>query len=521
MLVVQAADSAAAALEADFRPGQPITDRYVCRQKIGRGGMGTVFLADDTLLAEPVALKFLHPHLLQTQRGVQLFIREAQVARRLRHDRIVATHDVGRTPEGVLYLSMEMVKGHPLRRYLNEYRVKNKPMPVRLAVELTIQILDALQYAHQYIVHRDLKPENVLIMPGERVKVLDFGLAKAIDEESVGESPAESPSKGRVVGTEAYAAPEQKKHADVDALADIYAVGKLLHEMLTLRSPLEPFVEIASVRQDVSPGIIAIAEKAARERKDERFPSAAAFRDALRDAYADAYTKARAPQPPERAAVEASTDGMVYYEGGAFLMGANDIPGAKPEHEAQVDPFYLDTHLVTVSQYKRYLTDTNAAPPKHWQARGFEGPDQPVVGVTWDEANAFAAWAGKRLPTEREWEFAARGKANRKYPWGHEAPDENRANYGEFLGMPSFVHMHEDGATPEGVCDLAGNVAEWTADAFVPYAKRNGNPDEPRKTIRGGSWKSDAAELRSADRRGAFPESRLDTTGFRCALSAE
>ncbi len=523
MVVVPLDVAPEAAREVDFQPGEPITDRYVCRQKIGRGGMGTVYLAEDTLLGERVALKFLHPHLLHTQRGVQLFIREAQVARRLRHDRIVATHDVGRTPEGVLYLTMEMLPGQSLRKYLNAFRLEKRPMPVRLAVDLTNQILDALDYAHRYIVHRDLKPENVVIMPGEKLKVLDFGLAKAIDEEDVPGEAAEASSNHRVVGTEVYAAPEQKRHGDVDALADLYAVGVLLHEMLTLRSPRETYVEIEAVRKDVSPSIIAITKKARRERKDERWPSAAAFRAALLDAYSEGYTKSRTAKSVAADQRQASTDGMVFLEGGSFLMGSTDSPATSPEFEAIVEPFYMDSHPVTVAQYRRYLEATGAKAPKFWQGKGYEGGDQPVVGVTWDEAAAYAAWEGKRLPTEAEWEFAARGRANRKYPWGNEPPDKNRANYGDFLSMPSFVNMHEEGSTPEGICDLAGNVAEWTSDWFQTYAqqRRGDAPAEPRRTVRGGSWESPADGLRCTARQGVFPEAQLPTIGFRCVVSAE
>jgi formylglycine-generating enzyme required for sulfatase activity/tRNA A-37 threonylcarbamoyl transferase component Bud32 len=485
--------------------------------------MGTVYAAEDTLLNESVALKFLHPHLLQTQRGVQLFIREAQVARRLRHDRIVATHDVGRTPEGVLYLSMEMLQGHSLRRYLNKYRLDKEPMPVRLAVELTNQILDGLDYAHQFIVHRDLKPENVVIMPGEKLKVLDFGLAKAIDEEDVPREKRAAGSKHRVVGTEAYASPEQKQHGEVDATSDVYAVGLLLHEMLTLRSPREPFVEIEAVRSDVSPSIVAIAEKARREIVGDRWSSASAFRDALMDAYADAYTKVRSAKTAAENEQQASTEGMVLLEGGSFLMGSNDSPSTAPEFEAYVNPFYMDTYPVTVAQYGRYMEATNSPRPKYWNAVGYEGGDQPVVGVTWEEASAYAAWEGKRLPTEKEWEFAARGRENRKYPWGHEAPDKNRANYSDFLSMPSFVNMHEDGSTPDGICDLAGNISEWTFNWFQTYAQqhRGDTPAEPRRTIRGGSWDSPADGLRCTARQGVFPESQLATVGFRCVVSAE
>jgi formylglycine-generating enzyme required for sulfatase activity len=146
-----------------------------------------------------------------------------------------------------------------------------------------------------------------------------------------------------------------------------------------------------------------------------------------------------------------------------------------------------------------------------------------VVGVSWNEACEYAAWAGKQLPTEAQWEFAARGRGNRRYPWGHLDPDSTRCNFGDYLGMPSIVSMHEGGMTPEGIQDLAGNVYEWTEDAFEPYRHRQqggGESDSPRRVVRGGSWHSGPLELVCSHRKGLFPESRLTTVGFRCVVPA-
>jgi formylglycine-generating enzyme required for sulfatase activity len=215
---------------------------------------------------------------------------------------------------------------------------------------------------------------------------------------------------------------------------------------------------------------------------------------------------------------------MVFLEGGSFLMGSSDSLEEGPQFEATVDPFFVDVYPVTNEQYREFLESTGHPEPKFWRHRDFNGDKQPVVGVTWAEAQAYAAWAGKRLLTEAEWEFAARGKQNRRYPWGIQEPDQTRANYGDYLNMSSIVTMHEDGMTPEGVYDLAGNVYEWTGDLLLPYdpARRKAalKTGEVRRVARGGSWHSPAHELRGSFRKGLFPETQLNTVGFRCGLSA-
>ncbi|MDK1021844.1 MAG: bifunctional serine/threonine-protein kinase/formylglycine-generating enzyme family protein [Candidatus Hydrogenedentes bacterium] len=505
----------------DFEPGTRIADRYVIETKIGKGGMGVVYRAHDALINEEVALKFMHPRALKTRRGQELFIKEAQVARRLRHDNIVSVHDVSTTPDGVLYLSMELLKGTSLRAYLKKHRQRRKLIDVRLAIDVTLQILRALEYAHNMVVHRDLKPENVMLLPGERVKVLDFGLAIAIEEEQVERRPGE-PKPKRVVGTAAYASPEQYKHQMIDLRSDLYSVGLVLREMLTLHTPVEEPVTIMEMRQDVAPSVIEVLDKATMREKDRRWQSAREFRKALEDAYQTSYSHLESAHFTTTEGKEVTTDNMVYMPGGSFLMGSNDVREEAPEFETFVEPFYIDKCLVTVEEYEEFLSDTGHQETKYWRDPEFDGPRQPVAGVTLDDALAYAAWAGKQLPTEMQWEFAARGRQNRKYPWGSLEPDTTRSNFADYLGMPSIVTMHETGATPEGVYDMAGNVHEWTLGAYVPYNPKAGgevtDSKEPRRVVRGGSWHSQAAELRTTSRKGLFRESQLTTVGFRCVL---
>jgi len=482
--------------------------------------MGVVYRARDVLMNERVALKFLHPGILQSQRGMKLFVQEAQIARRLRHENIVAVHDVSSTPEGIMYLSMEFLHGTSLRAFLRHCREQRRLMDVRLAVNFAAQVLAALDYAHKSVVHRDIKPENVMVLVGEQVKVLDFGLAKVLDEQI---PPIEGDKKPtRVIGTEAYAAPEQLRHAEVDLRADLYAVGLILREMLTLRTPVEEQIEIGKLRGDVAPSIIDIVQKAIAAPKEDRWQNAADFRARLLTAYDESYRRAAATQVQTGGEREVSTEGMVLLDGGNFVMGNPSAPDEAPEFQYCVDPFYIDIYPVTNRKYAEFLKDTGRAAPKFWGLPQYAGPGQPVIGVTWSEAAAYAAWAGKQLPTEAQWEFAARGRENRKYPWGNTDPDANRANFGDHLNIPSLVSMHDEGRTPQGVCDLAGNVYEWTSDLYLPYdpVKREAASQHgpPLRAIRGGSWHSPATELRCAFRKGVFAESQLTTVGFRCVL---
>ncbi|MDZ4858240.1 MAG: bifunctional serine/threonine-protein kinase/formylglycine-generating enzyme family protein [Candidatus Hydrogenedentes bacterium] len=504
----------------DFIAGHRIGDRYIIEAPIGKGGMGVVYRAQDVLMKERVALKFLHPYILQSQRGMQLFVQEAQIARRLRHENIVAVHDVSSTPEGIMYLSMEFLHGQSLRAFLRGCREQRRLLDVRLAVTYAAQMLAALDYAHRTVVHRDIKPENVMILTGERVKVLDFGLAKVVDEEA---PPPDGEKKApRVIGTEAYAAPEQMRHLDIDLRADLYAVGLILRELLTLRTPIDEQFEIHQVRNDVAPSIIEIVNKAIQTPKEDRWQSAAEFRLRLMAAFDGSYRQAALAQVQSDAAREVSTDGMVLLEGGSFIMGNSALPEEGPEFEYFVDPFYVDIYPVTNRKFAEFLKDTGRPNPKFWGMPQNSGPEQPVVGVTWEEASAYAAWAGKKLPTEAQWEFTARGRENRKYPWGNTEPDANKANYGDHLNMASLVSMHDDGRTPNGVCDLAGNVYEWTGDFYLPYnpAKRRAAAQygPPLRTVRGGSWHSPMTELRCAFRKGLFPETQSNTIGFRCVV---
>ncbi|MBI1791859.1 MAG: SUMF1/EgtB/PvdO family nonheme iron enzyme [Acidobacteria bacterium] len=193
--------------------------------------------------------------------------------------------------------------------------------------------------------------------------------------------------------------------------------------------------------------------------------------------------------------------------GGTFTIGDLEAHASLPVGSATVPTFRIGRFPVTVWEYGKYLDGTDAAPPPEWDEQVLH-PSRPVVYVDWHAAQRYCQWAGCQLPTEQQWEFAARGTEGRIYPWGPEQdePDEHRANFGRKVGQPTPVGMFPDGDTPEGVADMAGNVWEWTRSDI----------DKDTKCVRGASFNVDARVLRAASRFGVGPVLWLDSFGFRC-----
>jgi formylglycine-generating enzyme required for sulfatase activity len=213
---------------------------------------------------------------------------------------------------------------------------------------------------------------------------------------------------------------------------------------------------------------------------------------------------------------------------GPFIMGDDEN---SPRREVFLDAFYFDRFEVTVARYALFMKATgNLKPPDEWETADVQkGGDLPVVGVNWQDASSYCRWAGKRLPTEAEWEKAARGADERKYPWGNDAPTPDRARYGQQYENPVYkdgvarVGSHAKDASPFGVFDLAGNVTEWVADWFSESFPEGDvrNPKGPEsgtdKALRGGSWYDPPDRLSATKRWHASASNRNDGIGFRCA----
>src|SRR5678815_756180 len=211
---------------SDTLIGMMFDGRYRILRKLGSGGMANVYLAEDEELGRRVAIKILNDRHANDDQFVERFRREAKNAAGLSHPNIVSIYDRGDS-EGTYYIAMEYVEG----RTLKELLVARGPSPLGIAIDYTRQILSALRFAHRNgIVHRDIKPHNVIVDGEGRVKVMDFGIARAGAASQMTEA-------GSIIGTAQYLSPEQARGAPVDQTSDLYSVGVVLYEMLTGQVP--------------------------------------------------------------------------------------------------------------------------------------------------------------------------------------------------------------------------------------------------------------------------------------------
>ena len=236
---------------------------------------------------------------------------------------------------------------------------------------------------------------------------------------------------------------------------------------------------------------------------------------------------------PAGATGESDVDGMemVYVPAGTFLMGAAGDDGwvgnsEKPQRVVYLDAYWIDKTEVTNAMFERFVEATGPDAAATWRRTASGKPDHPVVGVNWFDADAYCRWAGRSLPTEAQWEKAARGSDGRKYPWGNEAPTRERCNFDRNEGGTTAVGKYSPwGDSPYGAVDMAGNAWEWVADWYDKYyyaASPKDNPPGPgsstSRVLRGGSWLNIARFVRSSFRSSSHPDFRFVSFGFRCAL---
>jgi len=245
-------------------------------------------------------------------------------------------------------------------------------------------------------------------------------------------------------------------------------------------------------------------------------------------------------------------DSQVKIPAGYFSMGTDSEradPQNKPQHKVWTDAYYIDKYPVTYAQYARFVAKTNYRPPSDWKQGRI--PDQkvlhPVTMVSWYDARNYCEFMGKRLPTEAEWEKAARGETGVRWPWGNEM-DPTKLNTYYNVGATTVVDKYTQAVSPYGVFDMAGNVSEWTGSDFKPYSGSDAPGDlfKPKvvvaqtaqdralkvadlvpvekgvyKVRRGGSWKSDPFATAAYHRNFSLPYYASDFFGFRCAKNSD
>ena len=263
-----------------------LTDRYAIQHEVGRGGMATVYLAEDLRHRRPVALKVLHPDVVATV-GSARFLREIEITAGLTHPHILPVHDSGEV-EGTLYYVMPHIEGGSLRTLME----RGEPIAPEEAVRLASEVAEALVYAHASgIMHRDIKPENVLLQAGKAL-VADFGIARSITDETG------ITAVGVLLGTPPYMSPDQWLGQPVDGRADVFALGVVLYEMLAGAPPFtestaqtvlakiltEDPPSLAAVRPDLPPGLASAVARAMARDPADRYPTVTELLEALRRA---------------------------------------------------------------------------------------------------------------------------------------------------------------------------------------------------------------------------------------------
>ncbi|MBK9926500.1 MAG: SUMF1/EgtB/PvdO family nonheme iron enzyme [Anaerolineales bacterium] len=227
---------------------------------------------------------------------------------------------------------------------------------------------------------------------------------------------------------------------------------------------------------------------------------------------------------------------LLYVPAGEFIMGDDDHPNAQPVHKVKLDAFWIDQTEVTIKQYVACVSDNGCKPPaetKSYNRSDYYGNaqfnDYPVIYVSWENANAYCAWSKRRLPTEAEWEKAARGVDGWTYPWGNNPPNNSLLNYNEKIGDTTEVFRYPDGRSVYGAYDMAGNVWEWVSDWYQSdyYSTLEDGVSNPKgpssgdgRVVRSSSYYMDKYHVSITERNNWNPMSPSYGLGFRCAMNA-
>lgn len=625
---------------------------YRITQRLGQGGMGIVYAARHEKLPKRAAVKILSTAVAQDSSQVARFFTEAKAISLLSHPGIVTLYDYGQMSDGTVYMLMELLTGQTLKE-----RMERAPPSMAQALQIAREVALALAVVHRHeIVHRDLKPANIMLVPsaegGERVKVVDFGIAKFV------QSLESSSAPGTVLGTPAYMAPEQcEGNAVIGDRTDVYALGIVLYELLTGQYPYElkdrswtalfrahreqAMLPLSASRPEV-PLELATVVREMLDKEPTRRPSMAELAARLQ---LELGAEGRAPQrsplaPPPATQTAMQPDGsapaarsgrrvvarklwllgsgatllvstgigvwflqwarsparapvapagMRYLAGGRIRMGSSPAEVAaalkqcREENplcqadvfdrelngpEIRVAPFFLDALEATNEQFvwllnhppgqrvevkeQRYVRlDQQLALDLHPQWGGIKydpaaapgaqfsvipgRADQPVSQVTFYGADWFCRAKGYRLPTEPEWELAARGLERRMYPWGDSAPTCTGANLGRWhtsdgrqgpCWNDAALHKRPVGSSPQdrspdSIFDLGGNVEEWTQDAWASPYQPHVQEAPTYRAVRGGAWNDTMSSARGSGRTRWEPGKLSREIGFRCASSAQ
>lgn len=529
------------------------------------GGMSEVYKARDTVLGRTVAVKLLTSQGAQNEDMRSRFLLEAKVSSGIAHENVITTHDYGEE-EGIPFMVMEFLTGRTLKEVLRS----GDEVSLRRRVSLGLQLAKALAHVHSLaLIHRDVKPDNIHIDANGRLKLMDFGIVKT--------GEINLTQAGYALGTPHYVAPELVIGKPPTTLIDVYSFGVVFFEMLTNKRAIQAdsveaiFYKILHEEipyQDLEEAAIPealrqIVRDSTTRAPEKRTQSMAEVATQIEAWLEDNPTQEKAVPPSEpvppgptrvriptlwlgaataiavvlagsvffvlrsattevrgnQVILEDSFGEMVLIPAGVFLYGPTKTA-------VELPAYFIDRHEVSNEDYETFCDSTGRPLPPGFQ-RG--QPGLPVTNVTLDDANAFAKWAGKRLPTDKEWQKAARGVDGRHFPWGND-PDAKHANVSDNPD-DSWQHVvstdaYRLGRSPFGVLQMIGNVREWTSEVTAPSVSglrlKATSVDPPATTdelwilVKGGSYQYKLAETALFMEEAVPARFRAPDLGFRC-----
>jgi formylglycine-generating enzyme required for sulfatase activity len=552
--------------------------KYELEEFLG-GGMSHVYRARDTIIGRTVAVKILTEAGCQDEEAKARFLAEARMAGNIEHDNVLSIYDFGQDEAGKPFMVMEFLRGEDLRHAIRDGHTGD----ITSRLKIALQIARALQYIHtQKIIHRDIKPENVHITNSGVVKLMDFGIAKT---EGLAMTRAGYVlGTPYYMAPEQVMGQQVTEQVDVYAFGILLfelitgnkpisgdSVERIFYAILNEPLSLEP-LQGCGAPQAVCDLIARCTMKNPADRPQGFAPICADIERMILETEAPTVMLPEAgtmtPQPPpvkpmpkwlipaivglvlvligvfylvmkqkyEAAHIaQGGTSGatgatsapltlpktlalpsgeMVLVPAGAFLFGEKKDP-------VQLHAFYIDRTEVTNGAYADFCSKTGHALPQGFPT---DKPDYPVVNVSYDDAAAFAAWAGKRMPTGSEWEKAARGDQGWLYPWGDER-DPARANIESKVLRPAGDYPQ--GASDCGALNMIGNVWEWVNVKGSPNEKVLANfrfmkatAQEPWFSMRGAAFDSPWAQAVIYDEATIPARLTAPDIGFRCARDA-
>ena len=565
--------------------------RYHILEQLGEGGMATVYKAFDTRLERDVAVKIIRtdqfaPAMLE--RILKRFEREAKALARLTHPNIVSVIDYGEH-DGAPYLVMPYLPGGTLKQRLGKPMPWQEAVRILLPIAQALEYAHEHNIIHRDIKPSNIlltEKGQPMLSDFGIAKILESGETATLTGTGVGVGTPEYMAPEQWTG---QAGPQSDLYSLGVVLYELVTGRKPYTAdtpaAILLKQANEPLPRPGQFIRSLPEAVEKALLKALAKKPEDRYPemsalaialenllsgqthapsapaapasrtveetSATIFQEATRD---DTETPRRFPesrQPKSRDNVTAESDeivislggdvemAFVHIPAGPFQMGSPEGEGDSdehPQHEVYLDEYWMGKAPVTNQQYQAFVRATGRQAPNHWKKRNIpEGKqNHPVVYVTWQDAVDFCAWVSKvggqnvRLPTEAEWEKAARGTDGRIYPWGNQKPNHELCNYYKFFSASTTPvgQFSPLGDSPFRCVDMAGNVWEWVADwysetyyAGPPASNPTGLSSGQYRVLRGGSCYEGVNLVHSACRFRYDPAFRSFDFGFRCSRS--